>query len=432
MSPRVLKRCAQPLSGPLTSLFRKICQQSIFPASWKISCITPVFKRGSRLDPTCYRPVAVLPTLSRIFERLLALQLWRYIDPHIPREQFGFMRGSSTLDAGVSLASTITTAINQRAEARLVALDIKGAFDSVWWMDLLAHLWNISFRDKAFRSYLSNRYIRVVTSLDSSHLCRVTTGVPQGDIWSPSLFNLYIRQLPTILKHSMVMGYADDHSLLKIIPDKIDRITAASDLNCDLAALYHFGQSWQIKFAPNKTFSLIISLKRDLQLLPHPPLFLDGSVIPETSTVWVLGFTFDSLLTWESHIVSILNRGKQRASQLYCCRSLLTSQHLSLMYKSWIRPALEYGSILYAGAASTHLQRLDYLQSRIEQTCSSQFHYFTAVMHRLLDWSVVSLLVRGEVVYRITAHYFVVLRILVTSLPICMPGILLRICALLI
>ena len=244
---------------------------------------------------------------------------------------------------------------------------------------VVAHLWSIRFRDKAFRlfeSYLSNRYVRVITPLDSSHLCRVTTGVPQGAIWSPSLFNLYICQLPTILKHSMVMGYADDHSLLKIIPDKIDCITAASDLNCDLAALYHFGQSWYIKFAPNKTFSLIISLKRDLQLLPHPPLFLDGSVIPETR---VLGFTFDSLLTWEPHIVSILNRGKQRASQVYCCRSLLTSQALSLMYKSWIHPALEYGSILYAGAASTHLQRLDCLQSRIEQTCSS---HFQSLLHR--------------------------------------------------
>ena len=64
-----------------------------------------------------------------------------------------------------------------------------------------------------FDSYLSNRYIRVVTPLGSSHLCRVTTGVPQGASWSPSLFNLYIRQLPTFLKHSMVVGYADDHSL---------------------------------------------------------------------------------------------------------------------------------------------------------------------------------------------------------------------------
>ena len=65
------------------------------------------------------------------FEKLLVTQLRRHIDPHIPKEQFGFMKGSSTSDAGVFLASAVTTAINQRAEARLVALDIKGAFDSV-------------------------------------------------------------------------------------------------------------------------------------------------------------------------------------------------------------------------------------------------------------------------------------------------------------
>ena len=94
-----------------------------------------------------------------------------------------------------------------------------------------------------------------------------------------------------------------DHSLLKIIADKIDRITAASDMNCVLAALYHFGESWQIKFAPNKTSSLINSLKCDLQSLSHPPLFLDDSVIPETNSVQILGFTFDLLLTWEPHIV---------------------------------------------------------------------------------------------------------------------------------
>ena len=76
--------------------------------------------------------------------------------------------------------------------------------------------------------------------------------------------------------------------------------------------------------------------------------------------------------------MSILNRGKRGLA--YCCRSLLTSQDLSLMYKSWIHPALEYGNILYAGAASTHLQRLDCLQSRIEQTCSS--HFQSLLHHR--------------------------------------------------
>ena len=91
------------------------------------------------------------------------------------------MRGSSASNAGISLASTITTALNQLSEVRLVALDIKGAFDSVWWKGLLAHLWSVGFRGKVFQlfeSYLSERYIRVVTQLDSSDLHPVTAGVP--------------------------------------------------------------------------------------------------------------------------------------------------------------------------------------------------------------------------------------------------------------
>ena len=136
----------------------------------------------------------------------------------------------------------------ERAEARLVALDIKGAFDSVWWRGLLAHLWSIGFRDKVFQifeSYLSNRFIRVVTPLESSDLYPVTAGVPQGAIWSPTLFNLYIHLLPTLVKHSLIVGYADDHTLLKIIPDKSDRVTAASQLNEDLEAISQFGKIWK-------------------------------------------------------------------------------------------------------------------------------------------------------------------------------------------
>ena len=104
LSPRVLKGCTQPLSGTLTKLFCQISRQSIIPALWKISRITPVFKKGSWSDPSCYCPIAVLPTLSQVFERLSVPQLWRHIEPHIPWEQFGFKRGSSASDAGVCIS----------------------------------------------------------------------------------------------------------------------------------------------------------------------------------------------------------------------------------------------------------------------------------------------------------------------------------------
>ena len=133
------------------------------------------------------------------------------------------------------------------------------------------------------------------------------------------------------MKHSLIVGYADDHTLLKIIPDKPDRLAAASQLNDNLAAISQFGKIWQIKFAPNKTFSLLISLKRDLLSCPHPSLIMDDIIIPETSSIKVLGFKFDSSLTWEPHITDILSRARQRSGQLYRCRSLLTARYQHLI-----------------------------------------------------------------------------------------------------
>ena len=159
------------------------------------------------------------------------------------------------------------------------------------------------------------RYIKVVTSADSSELYSVSAGVPQGAIWSPLLFNLYIRLLPTVVKHSQIVGYADDHTLLKVIPQKTDRCNAATQLNADLNALYHFGHSWHMEFAPSKTSSLIISLKSNIS--EYPPLFLNDYYISEVDSTDILGFTFDSTLTWRDHIVKVLTRGKQRLGQLY-------------------------------------------------------------------------------------------------------------------
>ena len=119
----------------------------------------------------------------------------------------------------------------------------------------------------------------------------------------------------------------------------------------------------------------MVSLKSDIS--NHPPLFLDGIQIPDVSSVKVLGFVFDSSLTWQKHIDQVLSRGKQRLSQLYRCRSLFGCEGTATLYKTWIRPTLEYGSILYSGAALSHLNRLERLQARVENMCGLAFPSLT-------------------------------------------------------
>ena len=161
--------------------------------------------------------------------------------------------------------------------------------------------------------------IEVVTPFDSSDLHPVSAGVPQGAIWSTLPFNLYIRLHPSVPRHCLVVGYADDHTLLTTIPHKDNRVTAVAQLNADLAALCECGHHWNIKFAPLKTFSLVVSLKFNIS--NHSPLFLYAIQILEVSSIKVLAFVFDSSLTCK-HIENVLSCGKQQLSQLYCCRSL--------------------------------------------------------------------------------------------------------------
>ena len=163
------------------------------------------------------------------------------------------MRGSSCADAGVSLASTILFALDQRAEVKLVALDIKGAFNWVWWKGLLCHLWNVGLHRRAFELYFSNCYLYVVTAGGISSSVPISAGVPQDGIWLPLLFNLYTHLIPPVVNHSQLFSYADNHILLKIIPPKAFQVQAIHELNSDLAALVQYGVDWLIEFAPLKT-----------------------------------------------------------------------------------------------------------------------------------------------------------------------------------
>ena len=158
---------------------------------------------------------------------------------------------------------------------------------------------------------------------------------------------------------------------MTINPNRSDCFPAATSLNADLAALCVHGRPWNIQFAPQKTSSLLISLKSEIS--SHPPLFLNHTRIPEVSSIKVLGFLFDSTLTWQKHIDSVLCRGKQCLGQLYRYRSLLGSQGIATAYKSWIRPSLEYGIMLYSGVAQSHLARLDSFQARVENMCGVSF-----------------------------------------------------------
>ena len=123
-----------------------------------------------------------------MFGQVIHSQLYNHILPFIPSTQLGFIKGTGTQDCGTAIAFTATQVLEDREECRIVSLDIRGAFDSVWWSGLLSHLRSIGMRSKAYRllcSYLSNRSLFVVANGKTSTCREFTAGVPQGGCLVP-------------------------------------------------------------------------------------------------------------------------------------------------------------------------------------------------------------------------------------------------------
>ena len=126
-------------------------------------------------------------------------QLNVFLLPHIQGEQFGFIPGTGTLDVGAVLADQIAQALQAKKDVRLVALNFKGAFGKVWWCGLLAHLWAVGVRAKAykrFEGYVSDRALFVASNGEVSEHVGIKSGIPQGTIWYLLLFDLFVRNIP--------------------------------------------------------------------------------------------------------------------------------------------------------------------------------------------------------------------------------------------
>ena len=194
------------LAGTLTEMFNGCLTSGIYPNCLKIGKIVPIFKEGDIVDPSDYRPISLLPVLGKIFERLIFKRAQSYVDNFniIRNTQLGFRSKRSTFDAILTLLEEVSTSLsNKKLTVQNTFSDLTKAFDTVDHSNLLIKLQHMGYRGPVLNlleSYLDNRYQYIETNSFKTELKLVPFGVPQGSIFGPLLFMLYISDLQIATK----------------------------------------------------------------------------------------------------------------------------------------------------------------------------------------------------------------------------------------
>ena len=328
-----------------------------FPTPYKDANLSPIPKKGDLSLLTNHRPVSLLNSESKVFERLLFVYLFNHLRDNniLTPLQSGFIPGDSTVNQLTFLYNTFYRALDEGKEIRVVFCDIKKAFDRVWHAGLLHKFHSGTLLDW-FKDYLSQRRQRVVLPGVFSDWAYTHAGVPQGSVLGPLLFLIYINDIVNDIG-SNIRLFADDTSLYIVVTDPD---TSAELLTSDLVKIEDWAEKWLVTFQPPKTNSLVIS--RKVNKPAHHPLFLQNQQIKEVDSHKHLGLYFSNDGTWHHQIQYIKDKAWTRINIMRKLKFKLDRKSLEIIYTAFIRPILEYGDVVWDNCAQYEKDDLEKIQ----------------------------------------------------------------------
>ena len=194
----LLKFCAPGISKSLTCLFKRSFELGEFPTAWKEAMVIPIFKKGSHTDTGNYRPIALLPIISKVLERIVHDKLSSFLQTWLHDSQSGFKKGDGTVPQLLRLCQEWSRHVDNSAYVGILFFDLRKAFDRMWHDGLLSKLEAVGIRGSAFawmKTFLTSR--RQITTIEGCTCApaEIGAGVPQGAILSPLLFSVYVNDI---------------------------------------------------------------------------------------------------------------------------------------------------------------------------------------------------------------------------------------------
>ncbi len=368
MCVKLLKLSTDAIIAPLTYLINVSLASGTFPKSWKSARICPVFKGGNNSEPCNFRPISILPILSKIIERAVFDQLYPHLDSHsmLHEAQSGFRPRFSTASALMNVTEDWLNAIDNGHYVGIVLLDLQKAFDTVNHSILIKKLFDYGMSINVinwFKSYLNDRsHVTIINGVKSNER-QAICGIPQGSILGPLLFILYINDLPNYVSNVKVSMYADDTALYYNSND-IDDIVVK--MNKDLENIRQWLIRNKLSLNVKKTDFMIIGSSQKLNRIANSDIniHINGERIQRVNECKHLGVIIDDTLTWSKHITHITKKIAPGLFYLRKSKNIIPYDMQCTLYNAIIAPHFNYCNVVWGNCNLTLQNKLQVLQNR--------------------------------------------------------------------
>ena len=304
ISSNLLKLIHKEISKPLAHVINLSFQTGKVPSLFKVAVVTPIYKSGDKRSIGNYRPISVITSLTKIFEKCFNNRMTAFLSKYnlISTQQYGSVRERSTTDAMYKLVSTVMAHLNNKRKCITAFLDLEKAFDTVSHAKLMNILPKYGIRGtslKLVENYLEDRFQVVKINGVVSEKLRISTGIPQGTVLGPTLFLLYINSLLDLKLHGEIIAYADDTAIV-FEGETWEEVKVNTTIGIKL--IMNWLGTHKLKLNINKTKYISFSLNSARTSRPDfNRIVVNEKTIEEVQNYKYLGCIIDEHLKWKLH-----------------------------------------------------------------------------------------------------------------------------------